>query len=84
LEHQKERGTKINSVYYNEMLRDQLKPVTRTKRWGLPSKGVTILHCLHTAAHTVERLHQLNSEVLKHPLYGPDLAPFGYHLSGPL
>jgi hypothetical protein len=38
--------------------------------------------CLHTAAHTIECLHQRNFEVLKHPLYGPDLAPY-HHLFGP-
>jgi hypothetical protein len=30
---------------------------------------------LHIATHTAESLHQLNFEVLNHPLYSPDLAP---------
>jgi hypothetical protein len=38
----------------------------------------------HITAHTIESLLQLNSEVLKHPLYGPDLAPSDYRLFGPL
>jgi hypothetical protein len=31
--------------------------------------------CLHTA----ENLHQLNCEMLKHPLYNHNLAPSNYH-----
>jgi hypothetical protein len=35
---------------------------------------------LHTAAHTVESLRQLNFEVLKHPLYSSDLTLSDCHL----
>jgi transposase len=69
------------------MLRDKLKPAIRTKRRGLLSEGVALLHDNarpHTAAHTVETLRQLNFEVLKHPPYSSDLAPSDYHLFGPL
>jgi len=40
----------------------------------------------HTAAHTrtVETLHDLKFEVLKHPPYSPDLAPSDFHLFGPM
>jgi hypothetical protein len=35
--------------------------------------------CLHTTAHTAENLHQLNSEMLKHPLYNYNLIPSNYY-----
>ena len=38
----------------------------------------------HTAAHTAETLRKLKFEVMAHPPYSPDLAPFVYHLFGPL
>lgn len=87
LEHYQERGTTINSVRYSEMLTAKLKPAIRSKRRGLLSKGVVLLHDNarpHTAAHTAETLQKLNFEVLAHPTYSPDLAPSDYHLFGPL
>jgi histone-lysine N-methyltransferase SETMAR len=87
LEHYQERSTTVNSARYSEMLRDKLKPAIRTKRRGLMSKGVALLHdsaCPHTAAHTVETLRHLIFEVLEHPPYSPDLAPSDCHLFGPL
>jgi len=36
------------------------------------------------AAHTVDTLHALKFEVLKHPQYSPDLAPSDFHLFGPM
>jgi hypothetical protein len=53
-----------------------LKPGIQTKCQGLQSKGAALLHgnaCLHTAAHTIETLHQLNFKVLEHSPYIPDL-----------
>jgi len=35
------------------------------------------------AAHTVDTLRALKFEMLKHPPYSPDLAPFDFHLFGP-
>lgn len=87
LEHYQERGTTINSVRYSEMLTAKLKPAIRSKRRGLLSKGVVLLHDNarpHTAAHTAETLQKLNFEVLDHPPYSPDLAPSDFHLFGPL
>jgi hypothetical protein len=49
-----ERGTTINSARYSEMLTDRLKPAIQSKRLGLLSKGIVLLHdnaCPHTAAH---------------------------------
>ena len=62
LEHYQERGTSINSARYSEMLTDRLKPATRSKRRGLLSKRVLLLHDSnrqHTAAHTAETLRKL-------------------------
>jgi hypothetical protein len=36
------------------------------------------------AVHTVDTLHDLKFEVLKHPPYCPDLAPSDFHLFGPM
>jgi hypothetical protein len=50
-------------------------------------KGVANLHdnaYRHTSTLTIKRFHQLIFEVLKYPLYGPDLAPSDCHLFGPL
>jgi len=38
----------------------------------------------HTAAATVETVHQLGFELLQHPPYSPDLAPSSYHFFSPL
>ena len=38
----------------------------------------------HTAAHTVVTLKKLNSEVLEHPPYSPDLAASFCHLFDPI
>jgi hypothetical protein len=76
LEHCRERH-RVISVCYSEMLRDQLKPAIRTKRRGLLSKSVAMLHdnaCPLTVARTVDGLCQLNF-VLKHSPHSPDLAP---------
>jgi hypothetical protein len=36
--------------------------------------------CLHTAAHTQALLEHFNWELFDHLPYGPDLAPYDYHL----
>jgi histone-lysine N-methyltransferase SETMAR len=82
LEHCQERGTTVNSVRYSEMLWDHMKPAILTKRLGLLSKGVAMLHGNtrpHTAAHTAVSVRHLNFKVLKHPPYSPDLASSDYH-----
>ena len=87
LEHYLERGTTVNSVGYSEMLSTELKPAIRTKRWGLLSSGVLLLHDNahpHTAIHTLQTLVKLGFTVWEHPAYNPDLAPSDYHLFGPL
>ena len=87
LEHYQEKDTIINSVRYSEMLTDMLKPAIRSKRRGLLSKGVVLLHDnarSQTAAHTVETLRKLKFEVMAHPPYSPNLVSSDYHLLGPL
>ena len=87
LEHYQERGTTINSARYSEMLTDRPKPTIRSKRRGLLSKGVVLLHDNarpHTAAHTAKTLRKLKFKVMARPPYSPDLAPSNYHLSDPL
>jgi len=69
------------------MLSTELKPAIRTKRQGLLSSGVLLLHDNthpHTAIYTLQTLVKLGFTVLEHPAYSPDLTPSDYHLFGPL
>ena len=87
LEDYLEKGRTINSARYSDFLANNLKPAFRTKRRGLLSKKVLLLHDNarpHTANQTVETINHLGFEVLEHPAYSPDLAPSDYHLFGPL
>ena len=87
LEHYVERGATVNNVRCSEMLSNELKPAIRTKRRGLLSSGVLLLHDNarpHTAIHTLQTLVKLGFTVLEHPAYSPDLAPSDYHLFGQL
>ena len=87
LEDYLEKGRTINSARYSDLLANSLKPAVRTKRRGLLSKKVLLLHDNahpHTASQTVETINHLGFEVLEHPAYSPDLAPSDYHLFGPL
>ena len=87
LEDYLEQGCTINSARYSDLLANKLKPAIRTKRRGLLSNKVLLLHDNarpHTAAQTVETINQLGFEVLEHPAYSPDLAPSDYHIFGPL
>lgn len=80
-----ERKT-INAAYYSELL-GKVKLAIRTKRRGLLSKGVILLHDnarAHTAHLSNNTLAKLGWKVLPHPPYSPDLAPSDYHLFGPL
>jgi hypothetical protein len=78
LEHNQERGTTINSAGYKDMLIDCLKPAIRSKRRGLLSKDVVLLHD-NTAAYTAEALWKHKFDVMAHPSYSPDLAPSEYY-----
>jgi hypothetical protein len=68
------KGLTVHSARYSEMLCEKLKLAIRSKRRGLLSEGVVLLHdstCLHTAAHTVETLKKINFEVMEYPPYRP-------------
>ena len=56
-----ENGQIVNSARYSDMLVNELKPAIRSKRRGLLSKTVLLLHNArpHTAAHTVDTLRAL-------------------------
>jgi len=71
LVHFQEKGQTVTSARYSDMLVNKLKPTIRSKRRGLLSKRVLLLHNArpHTAAHTVDTLCALKFEVLKHPPY---------------
>ena len=80
-------GRTINSARYSDLLANNLKPAVRTKRRGLLSMKVLMLHDNarpHMASHTVETSNHLGFEVLEHPAYSPDLTPSDYYLFGPL
>jgi hypothetical protein len=82
-----EKGQTVTSSAYSDMLVNELNPAIRLKHRGLLSKRLLLLHnntCPHTSAHTVDALHALKFEVLKHPPYGLDLAPSDFHLFGPV
>jgi len=87
LEDYLEKGHTINSARYSDLLANNLKPAVHTKRQGLLSKKVLLLHDNvrpHTTSQTVETINHLGFEVLEHPAYSPDLTPSDYHLFGPL
>ena len=84
LEDYLEKGRTINSARYNDLLVNNL-PAVRTKRRGLLSKKVLLLHDNarpHTASQTAETINHLGFEVLEHRAYSPDLAPSDYHHFG--
>jgi transposase len=85
LVHFQEKDQTVTSARCSYMLVNELKPAIRSKRRGLLSKRVLLLHDNtrpHTAAHTVDKLRALKFEVLKHPPYSPDLVPSDFHLFG--
>ena len=82
----KEHGRTVNATSYCSLL-ERLKTAIRTKRKGLPTQGVILLHNNarpHTARLTLKTVEQLGLEVLPHPPYSLDLAASDYHLFGPM
>jgi len=79
-----EHGRTVNASSYCSLL-ERHKTAIRTKRKGMLTQGVILLHDNarpHTARLTLETVEQLGLEVLLHPPYSPDLAPSDYHLFG--
>jgi len=82
-----EKGVRVTSVNYSNMLRIELRPAIRSKPRGRLTQGVLLLHDnarRHTAHLTISTILQLNWEVLEHPAYSPHLAPSDFRLFGPL
>jgi hypothetical protein len=87
LVHFQEKGQTVTSARYSDMLVSRLKTVIRLECRGLLSKRVLLLRDNtrpRTAAHTVDTLHALKFEVLKHPPYSLEFAPSEFHLFGPM
>ena len=74
--------TTITGVYYADLLR-RLRDCIRSKRRGMLTAGVLILHDnapAHTARVSQAAIHECGFEDLPHPAYSPDLAPCDFHL----
>ena len=87
LVHFQEKGQTVTSARYSDMLVNELKPAVRSKRRGILSKIVLLLHDNarpHKAAPTVDTPRFLKFEVLKHPPYSTELAPLDFYLFGPM
>jgi hypothetical protein len=87
LVHFQEKGQTVTSAVFTavNMLVNESKPPIRSKRQGLVSKRVLLLHDNarpHTAVHTVDTLRALKFEVWKHPPYSLNLAPLDFNLFG--
>jgi hypothetical protein len=68
--HFQEKVQIVTSARYSDMLVNELKPAIRSKRRGLLSKRVLLLHDNahpHTAAHTVDTLRALKFELWQQP-----------------
>ena len=68
-----EHGRTVNASSYCSLL-ERLKTAIRTKRKGMLTQGVILLHDNarpHTAHLTLETVEQLGLDVLPHPPYSP-------------
>ena len=77
----------MNSATYADLLKNHLRPATKSRRRGLLSTGVLLQHDnarSHTSRSTVATIQVLSFECFPHLLYSPDLAPSDFHVSGPL
>jgi histone-lysine N-methyltransferase SETMAR len=78
-----EKGLTINSEYYSNLLRNDLRNALRKKRPGKLTMRPLLLHDNarpHTARNTVAVLKELGWDLMLHPPYSPDLAPSDFHL----
>ena len=75
-------GAIITASYYSSLL-DKVKKAMHPKGWGKLLQGVLFLQgnaSSHTVTITHRKLADLHSEVLKYPIFSPDVAPSDYHL----
>ena len=76
-------GITITTTYYADILVNKLHPKIKKHRQGLISADV-ILHHDNAPAHTSflisSTIHDLKSELLRHPPYSLDLTPSDYFL----
>ena len=77
------KNVNINSVYYSNLLRNDLRAALKNKRRGKLT-SIPLLQqdnaTPHTAALTVNTVQQMGWTLLPHPPYSPDLAPSDFHL----
>jgi histone-lysine N-methyltransferase SETMAR len=77
-----EKGKIITGEYYSNLL-TRLDEKVREKRPGLQKKNI-IFHQDNAPAHKIVlamgKLRDLHYELLKHPIYSPDLAPSDFFL----
>jgi len=76
-----EPGQTITAALYVQTLH-KLRRALRDKR---PGQNIIILHDNsrpHAARLTSEAIAKMGWDVLPHPSYSPDLAPFNHHLLG--
>ncbi|GFX84223.1 histone-lysine N-methyltransferase SETMAR [Trichonephila clavipes] len=77
------QGKTINTDPYCNQL-DKLNAAIKEKRPALASRKGTVFHNdnarPHTAMVTQQKLNALGWEVLGHPPYSPDIAPYDYYL----
>lgn len=81
-----EHGRTITGDYYASLL-TQLKQEIKSKRRGMVTKGVLLLHDnapAHSSAVAIQKAAALGFEILQHPPYSPDLAPSDFFLFGKL
>jgi histone-lysine N-methyltransferase SETMAR len=77
-----EKGASITAKYYSAFV-DKLKQHLVSKCRGKLSKGILFLQdnaAAYKAVITCQKLANLHIEVLKHPVYSPDLAPSDYYI----
>jgi hypothetical protein len=70
LEHCQERGDTVNSVRYSIMVEEKLKPENDSRRRGLLSKVVLLVHDnarTHTAAATFTTIQKLKLNTINNP-----------------
>ena len=71
LEHWMDKGATVTSVMYGDLLKNQLGPANRSKRRGLLTSGVFLLHDNarpHTARSTVSTIQDM-SVLHTHPIH---------------